>query len=512
MRLRPLPFGFALLGLFLHPATTAAGQAAFPRMLDTYLAKAFADWEIPGAAVAVVKDGRVVHARGYGVRRMGTNDPVDEHTIFDTASLTKAFTAAAIASLVDEGRMAWDAPVRRYLPAIEFPDPYLTANITVRDLLSHRVGIRATNYAWYLSGVTRQRLLTLVDSMQVAAPFRTRLAYWNIGYAIAGEASAAAAGTSWEELVTGRLLEPLGMKRSSVDFDVVPAMGNVATGHALVGGVHQAIPRETQRRSTAPAGVLHSSVADLATWMRFHLGDGTWEGRRILSATVMNEMHGPHVTGPANAEFRASRQMKLFPAYGLGWQVFDYRGHLLLWHSGNGDGHIAYLALVPDLDLGIVVLANTWRAGTPLNAGLASRIVDHYLGGPTRDYSAESREGWARDRKRRLDAESALQAARRRDTTPRLPLAAYAGDYRDRLGLDVAVRLEADTLRLTIAGGEPATLVHWHDDQFRGRWQNPFHDEILSMFVTFGIDARGRVDRLLMAPYGEDVEALRTGP
>jgi CubicO group peptidase (beta-lactamase class C family) len=348
--------------------------------------------------------------------------------------------------------------------------------------------------------------------MQVAAPFRTRLVYWNIGYAIAGEAAAAAAGMSWEDLVAQRLFAPLKMERTTDDFDAVPAMGNYASGHALVGGVHGPIPRETARRSTAPAGVIHASVADLAKWMLFQLGDGTWEGKRLLSAAAMNEMHSPQIVFTSSPEFRASRQVQFFPAYGMGWQVFDHRGHALLWHSGNGDGQLAYVALLPDQHLGVAVLVNSWRAGPALNGGIASRIMDHYLGLPTRDYSAEMRDGWNRNQQRQADDRRALEAARLPDTRPSLPLTAYAGGYRDRIGLDVRIWLEADSLHLQYGGGEPATLGHWHDETFLARWQNPFHAELLPMFVTFGIDPEGAVDRLRMNPYGDELEARRMAP
>jgi CubicO group peptidase (beta-lactamase class C family) len=495
----------------LHAATPERYDD-LPRALDRYIAATLREWDLPGAALAVVKDGRVVVAKGYGVRELGKPERVDENTLFDVASLTKAFTAAAVGCLVDEGKMRWDAPVRAYLPSIEFPDPYLTANVTVRDLLCHRAGIRATNRAWYLTRLARPRLLELVRHMEIAAPFRTRVAYWNIGYAIAGEAAAAAAGTTWEELVTDSLLVPLGMTRTTTDFDRVPALGNHASGHDLIDGTHRVTPRETARRSTAPAGVIHASAADLATWMLFQLGDGSHRGRRILNEATLEEMHSPQIAVPSNARFRASRQIHLLTAYGLGWQIFDYRGHRLAWHSGNGDGQIAFLQLLPDDGLGIAVLVNSWKAGAALNGAIASRITDHYLGLSSRDHVAEFRDWWTKSEARRADAERALESVRRSDTKPSLPLAACAGRYEDPLGLEVEVWVEADTLRLRYGGGETATLSHWHHDTYRARWENPLHAKILSMFVSFDIDPRGEVDRLHMDPYGEDVDARRKEP
>lgn len=189
---RYVPLLVALFISFPNPAATqAGGREPFPASLDAYVKGAVRDWDIPGAALAVVKDGRVVFVRGYGVRELGKQEPVDSNTIFDAASLTKSFTASAIATLVMEKRLGWDDPANRYLPALEFPNAYLTANVTIRDLLAHRTGVSASNSAWYFTGVTRSQLPSLVRNMELAAPFRTRLVYSNVGYTLAGMAAAA---------------------------------------------------------------------------------------------------------------------------------------------------------------------------------------------------------------------------------------------------------------------------------------------------------------------------------
>lgn len=497
------------LALPVPAAAAPDSSATFPAELDAWVAGVVRDWELPGAAIAVVVEGRLVTARGYGVREQGRPGRVDGNTIFDVASITKSFTAAAIGILVDEGRMAWDDPVRRHLPTLAFPDPYRTENVTVRDLLCHRVGLRPTNRAWYFTAVSRKDLLGLVRLMAEAAPFRTRFSYWNVGYAIAGEAAAAAAGASWEDLVTRRLLVPLGMKRSVVDFAAVSRMENVAVGHAWIDGAQVVIPRETNRQSTAPAGVLHASAADLARWMSFHLGDGTFEGRRILKEETLDEMHIAQFVQPARRAFRESRGLRWFPAYGLGWQVFDERGHPLLWHSGNGDGHLAYLALLPEKKLGVVVLVNSMKAGTALNGAIATRILRHYLGEPGKDETAELRARWERDQKAVVSADSARDAGRLAGAPPTRALSAYAGRYADDLGLDFEVWLDGPSLRLRYGGGEGARLEPWHHDVFRVRWENPYHDRILPTFVAFETDPAGLVSGLHSNFWGEQVDARR---
>ena len=501
-------------GMAVPVTPLSAVQDSFPSSLDAYVAGAIRTMDLPGAAIAVVKDGRVIAAKGYGVRELGKPDPIDAQTIFDIASVTKGFTSAVIASLVDEGKLGWDVPVRTYLPALEFPDPYVTAHATLRDLLSHRTGLASNNSPPFSAFLSRARLLETVRRFEMAGSFRHGYNYSNVGFTIAGEAAAVVAGTTWEQLVTDRLLKPLGMTRSTADFANAASLGNLAVGHGMYSGVQRPVPRgNISRTTTAPAGAVQSSAADLARWMLFQLGDGTWEGRRVLSQDALVEMHAPHNLAPTTAGFRTARQVRHFAGYGMGWQVFDFRGQLMLWHSGNGSGQLAYLAMLPDQRLGVAVLVNSWKAGVPFNAALASRILDHYLGAPERDYLAEWRTSYAAAEQRRQEAERTLAAARRQGTRPSLPLQQYTGRYRDQLGLSWKVGIEADTLTLQHEDGESAILTHWHDDTFRVRWRNVLRadDAERTLFVMFPVSARGTAEQLLMdpGPFGERVDARR---
>ncbi|HEY7573929.1 MAG TPA: serine hydrolase, partial [Thermoanaerobaculia bacterium] len=457
------PNRFRLLVLLLAVAGDLAAAApqsglTLPKPLDDEIAAAIEEWQIPGAAVVVVKDGRTVAAKGYGVRELGKPDRVDADTIFDIASLTKSFTAAAIASMVDEGRLDWDKPIRSYLPAVQFSDPWLTANVTLRDLLCHRTGVR-NNAAPFRGHLTRTQVVGLFRYLEPLSAFRTKWEYSNIGYALAGEVAATAAGASWEEVVARRIILPLDMTRTTADFDLAPSMGNIASGHVVTNGVQRAVSRGSERSSTAAAGAVQSSARDLATWLLFQLGDGTFKGRRVLSASSMAEMHAPQIYVPTRAEFRKSRQLEHFAAYGFGWQVWDYRGHYMLWHSGNGDGQLAYMVLLPDSNLGVAVLTNSWRTTVVLNVAMAQRILDSYLNLPTRDYVAEYRESWKKSEEKDAADEKALEASRLKNTSPALPLLAYAGTYRDQLGLDVVVGLENEALTFQYAGGVPASMT-----------------------------------------------------
>ena len=500
----------ALVQLNLLSVVVLAQQRvpSFPDELDHYVANALRDFQIPGAAIVIVKDDRVVATKGYGVRKLGTADPVDADTIFDIASLTKSYTAAAIASLVDEKKLDWDTPVRNYLPKLEFSDPYLTANVTLRDLLSHRTGIR-NNAAPFRGHLSRAQIVSLFKYLKPTAPFRTRWDYSNIGYALAGEVAAARSGNSWEEMVTNRIIKPLRMTRTTAYFDSVPEMGNYSWGHVMIDNVQRAVPRGSERLSTAAAGAIQTSAKDLATWLLFQLGDGSFDGKRLLSTAAMDEMHGPQIFVPTTPEFRKTRQLKHFAAYGFGWQVWDYSGHYMLWHSGNGDGQLAYMVLLPDENLGIAVLTNSWRTSVLLNLALAARISDYYLSFPTLDYVAEYRETWKQGEATDAAEENSLAAARIENTKTRLPLASYAGHYRDQLGLDINVTLDDDNLRFSYANGPAAALLHSHYDTFRVNWANPFMQG-RPAFVSFDLDERGQVRGLKVEILRDKIEAVKS--
>ena len=489
-------------------ASVRSGATRTPDF-DGYIQDVLAVGDVPGASVVVVHQGSTVFSRAYGINRLGQADRVDLDTVFDTASLTKSFTAAAIASLVDEGRMAWDDPVRKHLPTLEFPNPYLTAELTVRDLLCHRTGLSNLDSAWYLTGISRNDVLGLVKNLEVSAPLRTKWLYSNIGFTIAGEAAASAAGMSWERLVTERLLTPLGMRRSTANFDAVPTLGNFASPHAIIGTNQVVIPRETQRASTAPAGGVQSCATDIATWMNFHLGDGTHAGRRILSVASMAEMHSPQIVVPTTAAFRAARQLRYFAGYGLGWQVFDYRGRPYIWHTGGGDGQRAIMALLPDQSLGVAVLVNSKSAPIQSCLAIVSHIFDHYLGEqPAQDYLDDVRTAFDRSNAER-DTELAARAASRDSSKPpNAPMSAYVGRYRDRLGLIVDVTEARGDLTMRYGGGELAILDHWRDDLFFTRWQNPMHSQNWGAFLSFSLNASGIADRLHFEP-DQPVDAIR---
>jgi len=454
------------------------------RDLPTYVEQLLKDWNVPGLAVAIVKDDELIFAHGFGMRRRGEPLQVTAQTLFAIGSLTKAFTAALIAILVDEAKLSWDDRVVQYLPGFQLSDPYVTHELTIRDLLTARSGLVDGDLLWYGSAYDRDEIVYRLRYLQPRAQFRTTLGAYTLMYLVAGQIVAAVTGQSWDTVVRERIFVPLGMTTSSTSVRAPSGAANVATPHAPIDQSLQAIPWRNVD-NVGPAGAINASVFELAQWMRLHLGRGSYNGRRLISVSALDEMHTPQVIihdVSAREIFNPDAQ---FMTYGLGWYVHDYRGRKILEHGGAIDGMGSLIALIPDEQLGLVVLSNA--AFTPqLLTALKFKIIDAYLNVPVRDRSAEF-----------LQAHRA--AAPRAEprpipgTSPSLALPRYAGTYVDRCYGAMRVAWEHEQLMLHFGAAFVGALQHWHYDTFQVIWQ----DRILGTWlVTFILNQDGDVAKL----------------
>ena len=491
-RMRP-----SLLALvILLGAAPARAQPAPLAGLDAYVERAMREWEVPGLALAVVRNDSVIHARGYGVRELGGTGAVDEHTLFAIASTTKAFTAAALATLVDEGRLRWDDAVTERLPGFQLADAYITREMTVRDLLTHRSGISRSDNLWIAAPFDRAEVLRRARHLPATSGFRSEYGYHNVMFIAAGELAAAAAGESWDDLVEQRLFRPLGMVRSTTRAAVVETRDNVATSHSKADG--QVI--RMQRRNydnIGGAGAAWSSAHEMAQWVRMHLNGGTYNGRRVLSPAALRELHTPQmvIRGDTVAE-------RMFPdtnfrAYGLGWSLQDYAGRKLVHHSGSINYTRTQVGMVPSEGIGVVVIANLSTSN--LQLALMYRVLDALMGQPERDWSAEylalaRRADEASSRQARE-----LQASRIAGTRPSLSLEGYAGSYTNELYGVARVSVEDGRLVLHYAPDYVADLGHWHHDTFRGTWRRAGFGRA---FISFALDRRGRAATLDLEGFG----------
>jgi CubicO group peptidase (beta-lactamase class C family) len=478
------------------PPSRLVGDPA--QALDTYAAKAVTDWQVPGLAISVVKDDRIVFAKGYGVRELGRSAPTDTQTLFAIGSTTKAMTAAALAMLVDEGKVRWDEPVTRYLPTFQTADPYVTREMTVRDLLTHRGGLGNADYLWYESDVAAAELRRRVRFLRPAYSLRSSFIYQNVMYAVAGDVVEATSGLPWEEFVRRRIFTPLGMTRTVATLRETQARDNVASPHDRVDGTIHVI-RNASVDPVAPAGSVWSSVADMAKWMRFMLDSGrTPNGRRLIEPATWTELLKPQTIVTAQGFYPTARLTRPhWTTYALGWFQQDYEGRTVSFHTGSIDGMVAIIGLIPDERLGVYVLANLDHA--EVRHALMYTVFDLWAPDAVRSARPAMRD-WSAEMLRLYGGiQAQADSARRRQesqrvagTRPTLPLDAYAGTYTDSIYGAATVTLEQGQLVLR-RGTRTAVLEHWHYDTFRARWANAWQGTSMATFI---VGARGTPDRL----------------
>jgi len=485
----------SLLLAIVSAGALPAGAQQKPHLdLDrfaAYAANALKEWNVPGMAIAVVKDDRVVLARGFGVRKLGEPTPVDDHTLFAIGSCTKAFTAAALGMLVDEGKLRWDDPVTKYIPWFQMYDPYVTREMTVRDLLSHHSGLQTFggDLIWYHSTYDRNEVIRRVRFLKPTSSFRSRFGYQNIMFLAAGMIVQSITGKSWDDFVKERLFRPLGMRDTGTSIQALKQNDDFAAPHNERDGKLRVI-EYCNADNIAPAGAINSSVSDLAQWIRLQLDRGLYQGKQLFSGAASREMWSAQTVMPVGEQ--AERQGTHFQAYGLGWLLSDYNGRKLVSHGGGLDGMISQVGLMPEENLGIVVLTNS---ETPLASLMMRRLFDMQLGLPERDYSGEALKAVAARATARKAADASLEAQRAAGTNPSLSLERYAGRYEDQMYGDASVTTENGKLVLKFLASPDfvADLEHWHYDTFLLRWRDQLSYPFPKGFVTFDLDARGHV-------------------
>jgi CubicO group peptidase (beta-lactamase class C family) len=483
-RARTTALALLLVAAAAVPAPAPA-QAAELADLEPFIEQAMRDWEIPGLAIAVVRDDSVILARGFGEREIGTGQPVDEHTLFAIASTTKAMTVATLGMLVDEGIIQWDDRVADHMPGFDLADPYVRNAVTIRDLLTHRTGVARHDNVWIASPFDRTEILRRARYLPQASGFRAGYGYNNIMYMAAGEVVTAATGTVWEDFVESRLFEPLGMTRSTARTAVAEERGNIATAHIRLDG--RIVPMARRNYDAlGPAGSVFSSASDMARWLRLHLGGGSVNGQRLIEAATLAEMYEPQVPMRIDTTSRRMFPSRSLLAYGLGWRLENYHGREVVQHTGAVNYTRTQVGFIPDENVGVVIMANL--SSSTLQTALMYMVFDALLGLPPRDWS-EDYLVLARRSAEATDARAAsADASRIRGTRPSLALADYAGTYSDDLYGDIRLDLEDGSLVLRYSPDYVADLEHWHHDTFRAHWRSTGFGHAL---VTFALDARG---------------------
>ncbi len=354
--------------------------------LNLYFSKSRTQWDVPGLAVGIIKDDSLIFAKGYGYSNIAKKEKVNSQTIFPIASNTKAFTAASIAILVDEGKLSWDTKVVDILPYFQLYNSYVTAHFTIADMLSHRSGLKtfSGDLLWYGTDYSRQAVIRKLPLLKDVYEFRTTFGYSNIMYIAAGEVVAKISGMSYEQFLRTHFFIPLNMNRTYTSIKDLKNIDNVCTPYNKVND--DIIPIHLLNwDNIGGAGIINSDIEDLSKWVRLQLADGIWYGDTIFSPQQANEMRSPHTNFKISAAYKQYWPSTHFRAYGMGWSVSDYHGRLIVSHSGGYDGVITYTCLVPEENLGFVILTNSTSS---LYNPLAYKILDSFLAKDTVDWSS----------------------------------------------------------------------------------------------------------------------------
>ncbi|NJN26498.1 MAG: serine hydrolase [Cyclobacteriaceae bacterium] len=471
--------------------------------IEQYIEKTMLEWAVPGMAVAIVKDGKIISSRGYGVLKEGEKARVDDNTLFAIASNTKAFVSSALGVLQDEGKLRLDDRVQSYLPEFQLYHSYASHEARIEDLLCHRLGLGtySGDIIWYKSDFSAREVVSRIRYVPQAYSFRAGYGYSNLMFIAAGEVIMESSGMPWDQFVRERFLVPLGMDRTICSSSDLQSKGNYAIPHK---------PDELQNTPIAwvnwdnmgAAGGIISSANDMAKWLMLQLNRGIWNGDTILNPSTQNILwtpHNNHVVSDNSKKFNPGTKLS---GYGLGWSVSDFYGHRLISHGGGYDGMYSLVAMIPELNLGIVILTNTMKSiATPIR----QYVFNAYLPKENKDWSTMALERAGKKSDMLMDIES-IKKARVAGTSPTVALDRYAGMYHSNMLGNIHISHEDERLTLSFehAPGLSASLRHWHYDTWEILWEEP---QAWFDFgtVQFNIDNSMRVQGLVFDVPNEDI-------
>jgi CubicO group peptidase (beta-lactamase class C family) len=476
-------FSIIVLLLILPFVLHAKKTVDYPA-LDRYIKKAAADFHLEGLTIGIVKDDRVVFIKGYGVKDVDSGEKVTPDSLFNIASLTKAFTAACVGILVQQGKLHWDDKVIDLLPGFQLSDPYISRELTIRDILSHRSGFGTFDgdLLWYRTPYDPAEIIRRMRYMPVRQQFRSEFGYQNNMYIIAGEIVGRVSGMPWAEFLKTNLLDPLEMKTTLTCSQSLREGMNLARPH--VEG--ETYPLYVQAPNAAAS--IYSSAAEMLNWLRMLLNDGKWKDKQLLQPAVLEELFSPRTILKVSSFFKKNGTH--FRTYGLGWNISDYYGELFYEHSGGMPGYISKAVLVPGKKLGFVILTNNLNGATNL---LKYKLLDLFVTGRQTDWNKVFMEFVEKGEKRKKEEEEARLKSRVANTRPSLEPGRYAGIYEDRVYGRAQIVFENETLVLSLLPAKEvftSDMEHWHYDTFRVKFRDSF---LPQGFVTFQFDSNGEV-------------------
>jgi CubicO group peptidase (beta-lactamase class C family) len=478
--------------LLLLNANIGFGQDLTKQLkeFDTYVENARKEWQVPGLAVAVVKDGKIIFKKGYGVREIGTTNLVDTQTIFGCGSTTKAMTAVCMGLLVDEGKVNWNDPVAKYLPDFKLYDVHATRELKIRDLFIHNSGVGNADFLWSVMDISSEEILKKMELVEPSYSLRSSFIYQNIFYVVAGKVIEKVSGQKWEQFIVERIFKPLKMNRTFSQLANVKEV-NQSKPHYFYNNAIRAIT-PTSADKVGAAGSIYSCIDDISLWMQSMIDSSKYAGGRLLKPNTWAEMFRPQTIVPASQFYPTMQLIKPnWTTYGLGWFQHDYKGKKINYHTGSLAGEVAIHAQLPDAKLGVYFFGNYDHA--EVRHALVYKTFDLFALGGNRDWSKEFLKLYGDLKAQGEKAEKDFEAKRVANTKLSLPLSSYEGKYTDKLYGEAEVRIVDGSLKITTNNFLTATVQHWHFDVFRGDYEKGWYGKAVALF---SLNATGEIEKL----------------
>lgn len=466
--------------------------------LKEFITEKIQEWNIPGTAVGVIKNGEVIFSEGIGMRSIKEKLEVTTDTLFSIASMTKPFTSTALAILVDEGKLEWDKPIKNYMPEVKLYDEFATEHLTVRDILSHRTGLPRHDYMWEGCPFTRAEIVDRIKYLKPSKGFRTTYQYQNLMFVLGGYLIERITGKTWEEFVKERIFDQLGMDRSNFSSDESLKCSNYAHPYVNQDGELKEI-EFGNKDAVGPAGTINSTIEDILKWYMLQINRGKWGNKQIVSEGNLKETHTPHTIIPKGP---ISFKELPYSSYGLGWFVQPYRGYNQIYHTGSIYGFGSVGAFMPDEGIGVIVLSNSEQSYM-FNVAVKNTIFDRLLGAGEIDWMSRYKEVDEKMKDEVKQQNLKINAERIPGTFPSHKLEEYAGIYTHPGYGDISICVKDSSLYVDFHMHH-LELKHQHYDSFL--WDmNKFSAP--TMVVSFGTNKEGKIDSISV-PFEASVEDI----
>jgi len=489
--MRRLPF-YLLLFLSITLFAQKKTSTVTPNPLvdfEVFVKQQLEAWKVPGASVAVVKEGKLLYAKGFGLKDLKNNLAVTERTLFPIASCTKSFTSATLAILADEGKLDWSRPVKDYLPDFQLHDEYATRTVTTRDLVSHRTGLPRHDWIWLHANLDRQSLYQRLKYLPLSKPVYAQYQYNNLMYMTAGVLVERLSGKSWENFVQEKILQPLEMKQSVLTYPELFQANDYALSYRDNNGQWAEQGFGSNVDATGPAGSIKSNAVEMANWLMMQLNKGKFDGKQVVSEANLKENHTPQtLVAPAEVTFSELG----YASYGMGWNINTYRGHLRYSHNGSIEGYRSQMTFFPNENFGVVVLTNTGAVDYHFVGTICNYISDKFLNLNVIDWSSRLKIAQAEGKAKLQKAKAENEAKRKLNTKPSHGLEDYSGTYEHPAYGSFTLEGRADSDFIGIFHGLPFTLKHYHYDVFEG---SSIFDQ---MKFDFKIDTKGEIEGVVV--------------